>query len=160
MVSLKSFLFLTHMLCVHRLYLYCVQPKISQKTLPKHTYTIFIWRSDNGKTQCVLSLQAVLSSHAPSQTRGIDFLKEIGEFGFLGVSERCSLNVDGVSSLPIHLEVPNEKKKKRSGKALQKHLFPALCFLLVLGLSKANSLPPTVRRGRWGLHRRLQWWHG
>lgn len=34
--------------------------------------------------------------------------------GFWGVSEGYSLNVDGVSSLPTHLEVPNGKKKNQT----------------------------------------------
>lgn len=59
MICLKSFLFLTHTLCVHRLYLYCVQLKTSQKALPKHTQCLFGPDPDHGKIQCVLPLQVL-----------------------------------------------------------------------------------------------------
>lgn len=51
------------------------------------------------------------------------------------------------------------KPSQGAGKALQKHLLPALHSSLVPSLSKANPLIPTALPGRRGVPRLLQGWH-
>lgn len=83
----------------------------------------------------------------PTQTWASGFLKEIGGFGiFWGGRDflsKCLI----VQTSYLSERITNKKHPKRARKALQKHVFPAQCLLLVQG---THSHSPW-----WELHRHL-----
>jgi len=143
----------------------CAQPRISQKTLPKHTRHLS--GPDHTKRQGVLSLRVLplllldmplTTTYCLPHRHGVSgFLKEIGGFGFfLGGGGIFLLNVNDVSSHPTCQSRSQMKSSPVSWKSLEKHPSPALCPSLVLGLSEPNWLAAPALGGL----RCLQGWHG
>lgn len=152
MISLKSSLSSTHALCVQRVHLYCEQSETSVKA-----YNNIYWTRSWKNTMCYLSSKYYfyLLLDMPLTISYSDMGIWLFEgnrwvWGGRDFLSKCLI----VQTSYLSEWITNKKHPKRARKALQKHLFPAQCLLLVLRLSKAFT--PTAPGGSWQASLRWQ----